>query len=279
METTEETKAVEPAQEPTQAPQVTQPREETIGDIMKEATRRGIVKAVVTGSVIVYLGMVVYAEAHGINLLTKGVAPDFLIWAYMGMIALGLTAILLPLALHFWTHEFTHKLAAFLFYALDLTLLFVNSFTDYGGNTGQQLASWAQLYKDYVMPATPVIAGMGWAVLWLLDPSSRALAQRLTLRTAIMQKKSDQVMKAASDPRFNAIVDAAAQQEVEDTLAEFFGRPVVGYVMNAEPQPQRRTAAQSFFDGLFSLARRALSSVMDTPSRPSDSSQQDEAEQ
>lgn len=267
----DETTKTPAAEEPTpQPPTIGEPRPEGVGDIMKESTRRGMVKVIMAGSVVVYLLMIGYAEAHGINMLSRGVAPDFLFWAYGGMVALGITAILLPLALHFWTHEATHRTAALLFYVIDLILLGVNTFTDYGSNTGAQLATWAQLYKDYVMPATPVIAGIGWSILWLLDPSNKALALRLTLRAAMLEKKANQIMRAANNPAINDIVDAAAVREVEETLTELFGAPVTGYVVRAgdmRTASQRRGLLQSFFGwlstGIQSKARRGQSD--DTP--------------
>ena len=40
--------------------------------------------------------------------------------------------------------------------------------------------SWAQMYADYAMPATPVIAAVGWSLLFLLVPATRAEIQRMT---------------------------------------------------------------------------------------------------
>ena len=251
------TDPITPTPDPEPTPTFEQ-REETIGEIMKESTRRGIVTVVKIGAALVYLAMIAYAEAHGINMLTKGVNPDFLIWAYAGMIALGLTAILLPLAIHFWTFDPVQRITAYLFYAVDLVLLGVNTFTDYGANTGSQLTSWALLYRDYIMPATPVIAGIGWSILWLMDVESKQLAQRLTLRNSIIQKKANQVMKAANDPRYNVLVDAAAEHEVEQAMSDLFGVPVRTYTLDA---PQDRPTgllgrlAKGFF-GLLHTAKR-----------------------
>lgn len=251
-----------------------EPPEETVGDIMDKSKGEGLKWLVIVGSVIVYAAGVVYAEVHGINMLAKGVAPDFLVWAYVGMIALGITALLLPLALKVWTIEAKHRIAGFLFYAVDLALLGVNTFTDYGNNTGAQLVTWAQIYMDYIMPATPVIAALGWSMLWMLDPDVRDKINRLTLRAAMKQKMAQRVAEAAKGATVTARVNAAAEREVERALTELFGAPVTGYVMNAADMPQRRGLLQSFFDFLYSFRQPEPSGNTLTQSQPSDSSKE-----
>ena len=259
METTEETKK-EVSQEVDQ-----DPPEETVGDIMQKASGEGLKFWVILGSVIVYVAGVVYAEVHGLNMLSKGVAPDFLVWAYVGMLALGFTALLLPLALKVWTIEARHRIGGFLFYAVDIALLGVNAFTDYGTNTGAQLATWAQIYMNYIMPATPVIAAMGWSVLWMLDPDVKDKVNRLTLRAAMKEKMSRRVAEAAKGQNVAARVNAAAEREVERALTELFGTPVTGYMMNADELPQSRGLLQSFFGMLSSRLQHAISQL--TPSQ------------
>jgi hypothetical protein len=253
---------------------LTQPPEETVGDIMQKMSADGLKWIVIVGSIAVYVAMVIYAEVHGLNMMTQGVAPDFLIWAYVGMVAVGFTALLLPLALKVWTIEARHRITAMLFYAVDLALLGVNAFTDYGTNTGAQLASWAQLYKAYIMPATPVIAGMGWSILWMLDPDVKDKINRLTLRAAMKQKMAQRVAEAAKGATVTARVNAAAEREVDRALTELFGTPVTGYVMDAQDIPQRRGLLQSFFDFLYSFRQPEPLGDTPTQSQPSDSSKE-----
>jgi hypothetical protein len=265
----EEIKAVTPA--------LADPTEETVGDIMQKMSSDGLKWIVIVGSIAVYVAMVVYAEVHGLNMMTKGVSPDFLIWAYVGMVALGMTALLLPLALKVWTIEARHRITAMLFYAVDLALLGVNAFTDYGSATGAQLASWAQLYMTYLMPATPVIAGMGWSILWMLDPDVKDKINRLTLRAAMKQKMAHRVAEAAKGATVTARVNAAAEREVDRALTELFGAPVTSYMMDAQDVPQRRGLLQSFFDFLSSTMPRARSEDTPSQSQHSDSSKESTA--
>jgi hypothetical protein len=265
-------------EEPT-TPAVGEPPEETVGDIMDKAKGEGLKWFVIVVSAAVYLASIVYAEVHGITMLQKGVAPDMRFWAGMGMIAAGVSAVLFPIALKVWAIEARHRLVATLFYVADFAFLAFNAFTDFNTNAGQALAPWAQTYVTYILPASPVIVGAMWAILWELDPGVRQKILQLTLRAAMKEKMARKVADAARGANVTATIDAAAAQEVDRALFELFGaKPAKGYYV-MDGQPQRRTAAQSFFDGLFSLAQRALSSVTGTQSQPSDSSQQDEPTQ
>jgi hypothetical protein len=200
---------------------------QTVGDIMKESTRRAIRTLVILMGVAVYLAGVVYAEVHGFSVLSKGVQPDMLIWAYLGMIALGISAVALPLALHVWTFDAMHRIAAFLFYVVDIALLGVNSFVDFSTNTGETLPQWAQMYADFILPATPVIAAVGWSILFLLDPATKALIQKQTLKASIRESLSQRIIQAAKSGTVNARVDAAAQVEVDEALSSLFGKKAV----------------------------------------------------
>ena len=199
---------------------------ETVGDIMSEAHREAIKKIVIVLSVLVYLGGIIYAEVHGLNVLTKGVPKDMRIWAQLGMIAAGITAVALPLAHLAWTFEHLQRFAALAFYALDFAFLTLNAFTDFNVNTGQTLAPWAVSYMTYVLPASPLIVAACWALIWELDPSVKAHVLRQTLRASIQEAKANQITKAAKAESVTKAVQAAADAEVEQALTDLFGRKV-----------------------------------------------------
>src|SRR5688572_12529825 len=77
----------------------------SVGDIMTEAQRASIKKVVLLISIAVYIGGIIYAEVHGLTILTKGIDPAMKFWATLGMIAAGASAIALPLALKSWCFE------------------------------------------------------------------------------------------------------------------------------------------------------------------------------
>lgn len=255
---------------------ITDPPEETVGDIMKRSGSDAVKFWVIVVSALVYLAGIVYAEIHGLTMLQKGVAPEMRMWAQLGMIAAGITALALPVALKVWTIEARQRIAAYAFYALDFAFLAFNAFTDFNTQQGQTLVPWAQTYVTYILPASPVIVAAGWALIWELDPAVREKITLLTLRAAMKKKMADKVADAAKGANVSARVNAAAQREVDRALTELFGTPVTGYVMQADDLPQRRGLLQSFFGWLSSLRFSEPIGNTPTPSQLSDSSNEQE---
>ena len=200
---------------------------QSVGDIMQNGKTEAIKRLIIFIGALVYIAGIVYAESHALNILQDGVAPDFLLWAYAGMIAAGISALVLPLALHYWTFEALHRIAAFAFYGVDIALLMFNSFTDFGVNAGQTLPQWAQFYVSYILPASPVIVAMGWSILFLMDPSVKSHILKQTLQASIREALGQQMIEAAKGANVSESVKTAAQAEVNNTLKDLFGREVV----------------------------------------------------
>jgi len=260
-EETKQPEEVEEVQEPQLQAVNADPPEETVGDMMKKASGESLKFWMIVISAIIYLTGIIYAEVHGLTMLQKGVAPDMRIWATLGMVAAGMTAIIMPVTLKVWTIEAKQRIFAYFFYALDFAFLIFNAFADFNVNTGQQLAPWAQSYVSYILPASPVIITLLWAIVWELDPSVKEKVLLLSLRAAMKQKMAQQVAQAAKGENVSSVVNAAAEREVERALTELFGAPVSGYVMNSDDLPQRRTLLQSFFGMLSSQLQHAISQL------------------
>jgi hypothetical protein len=254
-----------PTEEPTTPTPLGDPAEETVGDIMKKSSGDGIKFWVIALSIIVYITGIVYAEVHALSMLSKGVDPEMRIWATAGMVAAGISALLLPLALKVWTIDSKQRIAAYMFYLLDFAFLCFNAFVDFDRNTGQQLAPWAQTYATYILPASPIVIAALWALVWELDPAVREKVLALSLRVAMKEKVARKVADAAKGQNVNAVVNAAAQREVDRALSELFGAPVTGYTVNAADLPANKGLLSSFFGMLSSQLRRAISTL--TPSQ------------
>ncbi len=267
-----EVKQEEPIEEPKTA--TAEAAEETVGDMMKKASSESLKFWMIVISGLIYLTGIVYAEVHGLTMLQKGVAPDLRLWATLGMVAAGATAVIMPVTLKVWTIEAKQRIFAYFFYALDFAFLIFNAFTDFNSQTGQQLAPWAQSYVTYILPASPVIITLLWAIVWELDPSVKEKVLLLSLRAAMKQKMAQKVAEAAKGNNVTAVVNAAAEREVERALTELFGAPVTGYTLNANELPQRRTLLQSFFGMLSSQLQHAISQLTPSQSEPRDSDQQ-----
>jgi hypothetical protein len=91
----------------------------TVGDLMQEARRRAFRSLVLFLGIAAYAVALIYAGVHNYALLTRGVPPELIIFALLGLFGLEISAIALPLAVHFWTAPGLHRIAALAFYAVD----------------------------------------------------------------------------------------------------------------------------------------------------------------
>ncbi len=195
---------------------------QTVGDIVSTGRNKALKSIAITLSLVVYIGMLIYSFVHNYTLMSKGVPPDMLMWAILGVISLELTAIALPIALHWWTHSNMQRFVALGFYVVDLGLMFMNVILNFALTAGEEVPEWMAMYLQYAMPATPIIAGIGWTMLWLLDPSHKAEQSREGLREATRESITDRMAIAARSPAVNEMVDQAAHayawQIIQSTL-------------------------------------------------------------
>lgn len=129
---------------------------------------------------VVWLGMAVYVMvlfltvAHNLNLIGSAVNENLRWIAYVGVAALELNAIALPLALHYWAVSGLHHGATMAFYVVDLIILFANSTVDSGLVANGNLPPWGTWYLDNFAQSSPLIALFMWAILFMLDPTSQS---------------------------------------------------------------------------------------------------------
>lgn len=176
-------------------------------------------------SLIVYAGMIAYSATHNWQLLTSGVNPDWVFVAAIGVISMELTAIALPLALHFWTHDSMQRIFAFGFYALDMVIIIANSLVNYAFNTGTtaELPHWLETYRVMMLPAAPIVTGIGWSIIWMLDPAQRERATREALKAATRRTLQRQIYETASRERLGKQVRASAQLIADQIVADTLG--------------------------------------------------------
>ena len=199
---------------------------ESIGDVMTDGKNQALKTLAILAGAFVYLGMILYSAVHNWRLLTTGIEPDMVIWAGLGVVALEISAIALPVALHWWCHAPLQRFLAFGFYALDLGLIFLNVILDYAINTGGALPAWLQIYLFFVVPATPVIAGLGWSLLFLLDPSQQERGMIESLRAATRQSLANKVAEAARSADLSDQVEKAASIMAGDIIRQTLGASV-----------------------------------------------------
>lgn len=200
--------------------------ESSIGDVMSDGRNQALKTLAIGAGILIYIGMIAYSGVHNWRLLTAGVDPGMVIWAGLGVLALELSALALPVALHWWTFSPMQRIAAFAFYGLDLLLIFTNVILDYAIFTGSDpgaLPAWLTAYKFYALPATPVVAGLGWSLLFLLDPSQRERGMIETLRASTREVLAKRIAAQARAADIGADVDKAAEVLARRIVAETLG--------------------------------------------------------
>jgi hypothetical protein len=191
---------------------------------MQNLSRQALKGLAVTLSLIIYLAGLVYAGVRSYSLFAATIAPDLLPLAVLGIVALELTAVGLPLAIHYWTAPGAQRLAAMGFYVLDLGLIVGNSVLDAAHQSGTLLPGFMQGYGTYAVPALPVVCMVGWALLWALDPSSREHDMVASVRAATHEALMSQIAKAAEAVDITEAVELAAGEAARALVGETLGR-------------------------------------------------------
>ena len=161
------------------------------------------------------------------------------------MVALGISALALPLALHYWTFDQTQRIATLIFYGIDWALLLLNASVDFITRTNGSLPDWAHGYMQWGVPAAPLVAGMGWALVWMLDPSQRERAMIEQLKTSTRTLLAVRVTEVAANTDVTAKVDTAAATLVDDIVTATLGASVGQKAVESKSQANRQREEQA----------------------------------
>src|SRR3989304_2521348 len=163
-------------------------------------------------SAFVYVGGLLYAGVRSYSLLVETPDPTYVMLALVGIVALELSAIGLPLAIHFWTAPGMQRWFAIGFYVVDLGSLVFNSYLDAGRHSGAAIAPLMQVYGDWGVPSMPILCMLGWAVIWKLDQVTQERDTILRVRAATHKALLSQIMKAVGSVDVTDAVRLAAEQ-------------------------------------------------------------------
>jgi len=197
----------------------------SVGDVMSRSRKAAAKGLAILLGVVVYAAMLAYTGVHNYSLMTLGVREDMLIWALLGVFTLEISGIAFPLALHFWTFETLQKWVTLLLYGLDLMLLVLNTVLDYSLTAGTATSQlpWLQQYFAFVVPATPVISGVSWTLIFLLDPAHKQRALTEELAASTREALARKIVEAARATEVNDVVAAAARQMTQEIVRGALG--------------------------------------------------------
>lgn len=215
---------------------------QTVGSSMRQNVARalGIIALVLSG--IVYLAGLIYAGVRSYSLFAATISADMLALALLGIVALELSALALPLALHYWTAPGIQRIVATLFYLADMALIIANAILDAAHHSGTVLPEFLTAYGTYAVPALPVFCMAMWAIVWAVDPASREADMQAAVKAATQEALFSQMIRAAEAVDITAQVEAAAGEAARALVAETLGRAPKG--APSQPRPEAAQEAR-----------------------------------
>lgn len=125
-----------------------------------------------TGSVLILVLGVMYCEIMYLSIVQAAFPNGFLrVFAAAGAVVGGLSVLLLLLSKSFWFTEGLQLVWSYIFTGLEVLALVANVLLAFEINSGH-VDEWLMVWKDF-SPATPVIAIIGWTIVWALDASAK----------------------------------------------------------------------------------------------------------
>lgn len=191
-----------------------------IKSAMQEHGRGALRGFAVALSLIVYAAALIYAGVRSYDLFARTLPPDMLSLAMLGIVALEVTALALPLAIHFWTSPGQQRMIGFGFYGLDLALIIANSILDAAQNSGAILPGFMQWYGVFAVPGLPVFCMIGWALIWMTDPTTREHDMRAAVKAATREALFGRIIEETAAADISEEVQAAARAQVREIVGE-----------------------------------------------------------
>lgn len=169
---------------------------------------------------LVYAGSVIYGDVMFLTIM-QDAFPDGILGtlAMAGAVMTAASALILPLALHYWFAPGLQYVVGIIFWLIDIAVLALNSMLAYAVATGSDvLATWMPF-----SPATPLLAVIGWGVLFLLDPSHKLRHAQAELESDLIDIHTEQLRQAAKDAGVSATIQNGARQRAADMAALLTG--------------------------------------------------------
>ena len=191
-----------------------------LADIQKNNDRSFVVGVVVVAGVVVYVGATLYSEVMGFSMFREGVPPDLLPVALVGILSVGLSALVLPLAWHFWAFEKTHRLVVTIFYLVDIAIMVGNALAGYAVARTGVVHPILALYRDWFLPITPILMLIGWAASWYSDPVHRRKTQQATFVEQTTTRLLDAAFEQAEGQDVSGLVEAVTNAVMREVGAD-----------------------------------------------------------
>jgi len=184
-----------------------------------------------------YAGAVLYGDIMFIQVMHVAFPSGIMgALATAGAIMTAVSAITLPIALHYWFAPGMQFIWGILFWIADVIALALNAMLAYAVATGGAdpwLLQWQQ-----ISPATPLLAVIGWGIAFLLDQSHKLRHAQAELEADLIDTHAEQLRQAAKGANVAETITAGAKFAAAEYASKLTGRNVQPARMRqAQPAP------------------------------------------
>lgn len=181
-------------------------------------TTKGIKTMSIALASLIYTSAVIYGDIQFISVMAQTFPESGIMraLALAGAIMTAASAIVIPIALHYWLSPGPQLIWGYIFWTIDLAALSLNSILAYSIATGTP-DPWLQSWQ-LLSPATPLFAVFGWGIIFMLDPSQKRRHADMELEADLIDLYIGAARKAAGTNQFTEII-ATGVLERAHTLA------------------------------------------------------------
>lgn len=175
-----------------------------------ENSKKGKTATYILGG-LVYIGVIIVSvvlTSMFITSILPGDAYGLRLLVTLGVCAVGLNAVALPVGLHFWAVDGAHRGLAITFYGADMLILAVNLVTSFSTLSGNPPA-WVESYAPYSVGML-VFALASWGVLKMVDPGETAALELLKAQRQFRVKAIRQATAYLDSTEGRAAIAAGA---------------------------------------------------------------------
>lgn len=196
--------------------------------MLQQVRSTGAKQVLIVLAGIMYVVGVIYADVMFLQIIQSmfpaGILRTFTV---VGAFLAGGTAILLPVAVHWWFAPGAQKIVGFIFYAVDLAVMVLNvilAFQISQGTLDSNLALW----KD-VCPAVPVFCIIGWGIVYMLDNSHKIRDAQIALHHAQVLRVSQGMEAGMNTPEVQDYLQGVGIQATKDMATQLSGHIAPGH--------------------------------------------------
>ena len=186
-------------------------------------------------SVLIYLAFVTYTEIHMYDLVQRFLPDGLKIFGVAAVAVTALSAVALPLSMHFWVRTGKQKTVLQVFYAFHLIFLASNLVLNSARHAGYEVAEFVSgIYGSYVLPAVVVIYAIGWIMVWALDSAANRAEHKLEIeeemedarlgrKLVVVQEQNEALIRSFKSRGAKMAIARWAAENAPKLLAEELG--------------------------------------------------------